>query len=184
MGRIFSSQEFLTRIQDMKDFFLGQPDLSKTELEADLKETLDKEFAQMYRYMDQSQCLHDLKQHEQRIRDAYSMLNYYANYTNAGRSDLAQVYMTQFLDFCSGGKCFESLSTILTALDGSTSATSNCDILNSLYEYGEILDDKSKRMTGNRAVILLRGGMLLDIINKGIIVESSYAWHLQSLQGA
>jgi hypothetical protein len=82
------------------------------------------------------------------------------------------------MDFCSGGKCYESLSYMLSALDGSSFATSNCDILQSLYENGEVTKHDSEMITGYRNLILMRSGMLLDIINKGIIIESSYAWHL------
>lgn len=82
------------------------------------------------------------------------------------------------MDFCSGGKCYESLSFLLSSLDGEKKATSSCDILSSIYESGEITGLHSNVIKGNRQLVLLRGGMILDLINKGIIVESTYAWNL------
>ena len=74
------------------------------------------------------------------------------------------------MDVCANGKCYDALSTMFSALQGNQLVTSNCDILESLYQYGEFVENPNHHVKGDQSAILARVRLLLDIIGNGINV--------------
>ena len=114
--------KFFTPLEITLEFF--EPgDISNNELADAIERIVKNEFNSLYDYLRQSKCMDDLKEHEHVILVGFGLLKKHAKYMEEKNIEQAYLYISQFMDHCFG-KCYNSLKYLLSAIDGSSFATS------------------------------------------------------------
>jgi len=182
LGKIEGLLNSSSKLSKIGEIFTEQLDMITVNITVQMKssQNLEKlltlDYNNVYSFLDDFQCSSGLKNDVIRIREASKILNFYTKYAIAGQPQQSMLYHKQFVDYCSGGSCLQSLQALISLFDDkNNNVLQNCDILDTLYNQGDVANSTySVYQKGNRALIVHRSSLIVDIINQGIIIESAY----------
>lgn len=136
------------------------------------------DYNSLFNFFHDFDCLLDFKTHLTKVKQASEMLSLYIKYSIESEPNKSILYMRQFHDFCSGGSCYQALKALLSILeDGEQNAMQTCDVMSQLYERGDETNatfSDGLLQKGNRALIVHKAAILVQLINQAVIVESAY----------
>jgi hypothetical protein len=125
-------------------------------------------FEHTFKFIEQEQCFQKMNEPIQRIIYSYKHLIKYL------RDDLNEEFKSSFMQSCSGMICDKSLFTLFQFVNGNHLKVGGCDLLNMLYENGEIEPDTGLPTRGDRNVLIKRAAFVVGVVNMGLLVQSSY----------